>query len=314
MVTSVLIPSFGRPPALVRCLRALSVQTQRADQVIVVWQGLDTATRDAAIAMKSELGEALMVVHLPEPGIVPAENAALSIAIGEIILMIDDDAVAASDWLQKHVAFYEDPSVGAVGGPGINRFSDGTSFPQRAAEPTGLLTFFGKVHGNMHDHPSSWRTRPPRAAHHLVGYNMSLRRSTFDRFEENLRSYWQLFEMEVCLQVRRRGFKIVFDYSNVIDHFPSNTAYVADRTGDLAIKVYNSAYNHAFILGKHARPWQWPAILAYLLLVGNSNQTGIMGSVVSIYRRGNPGLEVRILFKTLASRLSGFRDGLRARR
>ena len=71
--------------------------------------------------------------------------------------------------------------------------------------------------------------RKPEAVDHLVGYNMSLRRAAFDRFEEALRPYWQMFELDACLQVRRRGFRVMFDFGNVVEHHPTNTAYVGGR-------------------------------------------------------------------------------------
>ena len=39
----------------------------------------------------------------------------------------------------------------------------------------------------------------------LVGYNMSLRRTAFDRFEATLRPYWNLFEVDACFQVKEIG-------------------------------------------------------------------------------------------------------------
>ena len=98
---------------------------------------------------------------------------------------------------------------------------------------------------------------------------MSLRRSAIRRFESRLRRYWQHFELEACLQVRARGYRIVFDFANVIDHYPTSATFVAGREGALAVKVFNSAYNHAFVLGKHLTGWKRVVCLAYLLGVGS---------------------------------------------
>ena len=35
----------------------------------------------------------------------------------------------------------------------------------------------------------------------------------------------------------------MFDYGNVVDHFPTNTAFIGGRDGDLQVKIYNPAYN-----------------------------------------------------------------------
>ncbi|HJZ94720.1 MAG TPA: glycosyltransferase, partial [Gemmataceae bacterium] len=171
--TSVLIASC-RPAALARCLDSLAAQAMPADEVIVAWQGGDTATRNAALAA-ARSGLPVRTVHSPDIGVVPAENAALDAAVGEIVLLIDDDAVAPPDWLARHLDHYRNPRVGAVGGPFTNVGSDGIPFSTRTAEPVGTITWYGKPYGNMSDQPLSWRLRPPTPVHHLAGGNMSLR-------------------------------------------------------------------------------------------------------------------------------------------
>jgi glycosyltransferase involved in cell wall biosynthesis len=313
MTSSVLIPSFRRPEALRRCLQSLARQTCRADEVFVVWQADDTPTRDAAEAARSELGDALHVIHCPTAGVVPAENTALAASSGEVVFLIDDDAVAPPDWLQRHLAHYADPRVGAVGGPADNIRPDGSAFPVHPSEPVGRLTWYGRLIGNAYDQPAAWRNRPPADVDHLVGYNMSLRRAAFDHFAEALRPYWQMFEADACLQASRKGFRIVFDFANVVEHHPVNTVYQGGRHGDLRTKVYNAAYNHGFIMATRMPPWRWPFILAYGMAVGNVSSPGLAAALVAVRRHGHPLREAGILLRTIASNLAGWRDGVRRR-
>ncbi len=312
MRTSVLIPSFNRPAYLARCLRSLARQSVPPDEIFVVWQGSDHATEDAANALAKELSCPLRVIHSPELGVVPAENLALDADSGDLILLIDDDAVAPPDWIARHLAHYADPQVGAVGGPADNFHPDGSPFPKRAIEPVGRLKWTGKLAGNMYDHVPEWRTRPPCVVDHLVGYNMSLRRTAFDRFEAGLRRYWQLFELDACLQVRAKGFRVLFDFANVVEHHPTNTAYAGGRDGDLTVKVFNAAYNLAFVLSRHS-PFGLRAVrLAYLLLVGSVGTPGVLGCLVSMWRFGRPGRELGILWNTWKSIVQGWRAGRKA--
>lgn len=314
LTISVLIPSHGRPEKLRRCIAGLAAQRRLPDQVVVVWQGDDTATRDAAVAALAQLPGRALLLHNRERGIVPSENMALAHATGEVILLIDDDAVPPEDWVGRHVAHYADPRVGAVGGPADNHRADGTPFPTRAVEPVGRLTWFGRLVGNMHDQPASWRVRPPSAVDHLVGYNLSLRRVAFERFEERLLPYWQLFEAEACQQARARGYEIRFDWGNVVAHYPSNTVFEAGRAGDLSLKIYNVAYNHAFVLARHS-PWVLRAArLLYLMLVGSSNVPGVLGFVVASALSRRPVAELRILWRTMRAHARGWRAGSVARR
>jgi glycosyltransferase involved in cell wall biosynthesis len=312
LTTSVVIAS-RRPAALTRCLQSLTTQSTLPDEVIVAWQGDDTATQQAATALIARVPYSLRVVHSLEVGIVPAENAALDAAAGELILLIDDDALAPSDWVARHVSHYADPQVGAVGGPFDNYETDGTRYVRRSREPVGTITWYGKPYGNMHDQLPEWRDRPPRPVAHLAGGNMSLRRVAFDRFETRLKPYWQFFEMDACLQVAARGYRLLFDFTNVVDHYPTTRAFAAGRDGDLAIKMHNPAFNHAFILAKHLRGWRRVAGLAFVLVVGTTAAPGGLGALVGIWRYGKPLREFRLLGRTCLAHLDGWRAGCRAR-
>ena len=306
---SVLIPSFGRPQRLLACLEGLANQSILPNEVVVVWQGDDFQTRDAITAASGALPYPLMDLHHPQTGIVPAENLALDYAIGEVIALIDDDAVPPPDWLKKHLEFYRDPTVGAVGGPADNWLIDGTLFPRRMVEPVGRLTSFGRVHGNMHTQALEWRSRPPAVVDHLVGYNLTLRRRAFDCFESGLRPYWQTFELDACLQVKARGFRVVFDFSNVVDHYPRGVVYGGGRNGDLRLKIYNGAYNMALVLAKHSPLGLRMLRLTYLLLVGSVSCPGLLGAFMGYWRYGDLRREVGVLLETWGAVISGWRAG-----
>lgn len=313
MTASVLVPSYRRPQCLLRCLEALAVQTTLPGEVLVVWQGHDSATRDVAEALIPGMPFDLRVLHNPEPGIVPSENLALEQARGSIVLMIDDDAVAPPDWVARHLSFYTDDAIGAVGGAFDNFRPDGTPFPKRDAAPNGTIAWFGKLNGNLHDHPREWRRRQPRPVAHLVGNNMSLRRKAFHRFEGRLLPYWQFFEADACLQVKQRGYRVLLDFGNVVSHYPSNRVFDGTREGDLDRKVFHSAFNHAFILAKHSVWWLRPARLAYLLFVGSMISPGLLAYFPAVLRYGDPAREARVLVTAVRYHRAGWAAGARAR-
>jgi glycosyltransferase involved in cell wall biosynthesis len=310
MTTSVLIPSYQRPAQLMRCIESLRRQTVMPSEVIIVWQGQDEPTRDICEHSRSEW---LKVVHCPSVGIVPAENAALRAASGEIVLLIDDDAVAPGRWLERHLVHYQDPTVGAIGGPADNFHPNGDPFPRRAVRPVGRLSWYGKLHGNMYDQNLAWRTNALEEVHHLVGYNLSFRRIALETFEAELLPYWQMFELDACLTIRSAGYRILFDYSNVVDHHPTNTAYEGGRQGDLAIKIYHGAYNHAFVLAKHSRGLQLAARMIYLLLAGSVGSPGMAAAALAVARYGRPVRELKILWNTWVHRIRGWRAGVKRR-
>jgi len=313
--SSVLIASYRRCEVLGRSLRALARQNTPPGEVVVAWQGDDTPTRDAVAALAAELPLNLLAVHACEPGVVAAENAALDRASGEVVLLIDDDAVADADWVGRHLAHYADPAVGAVGGPADCFDHRGVPNPLCTAVPHGRITWYGRFLGNMHDHPAGWRGRPPYDVDHLVGYNMSLRRAAFGRFEEGLRRYWQMFEADACLQVKARGYRVVFDPAIVVEHrVPyADSVYTPGRGGDMTVKVANAAHNQAFVLSKHTpAPLRWLRAL-YLFGVGTSSAPGPVLLPLTIRRHGRPGRELAVLRMAWRAQREGWRGG-RARR
>lgn len=313
LTTTVLVPTLGRPEQVRACVRAIGRQTVPPTEMIVVWQGDDTPSRDAAEALAPGLPVRLRVLHSVERGIVPAENAGLAAAGGDVVLLIDDDAVAPPDWLARHLRHYARPDVGAVGGPVMNRRPDGERFAERQSEPVGRLTWFGKPIGNMHDHPTAWSARASIDVNHLTGPNLSFRRRLLPGFERHLKAYWQTFELDACLQVRSTGHRVVFDFGNPVDHVPSNPTFIAGREGDLTLKVFNAAYNHALVLAKHSdwrlAPWR----LLYLLLVGSIATPGLLGAASAVRRFGRPAREAAILVGTWRAHLAGWRAGRRCR-
>ncbi len=312
MTASVLLVSLHRVAALRQCLASLAVQTTPPLEILVVWQGEDTVTRDAAGAMQAGV-PGLRVLHCPVKGIVPAENLALQQASGEVVLLIDDDAVAPPDWIERHLRFYADPGVGAVGGPADNLSPGGEPFPRRSQEPVGRLRWYGAIAGNMYDQDPQWRQRPSREVHHLVGYNFSFRRSLIPQFEARLRPYWQLFELDACLRIRAAGRRVIFDFGNVVRHTPTNTAYAGGREGDSELKIYNAAFNHAFVLAKHSPATLRAIRLLYLLTWGSRATPGLAGMLANVWTHGNWRREQVIWRNTVGSVWAGWKQGTAAR-
>src|SRR5690349_18795976 len=125
LTASVIIASLARPASLRRCLESLHTQATPPIEVVVVWQGTDVETRECVTQFPWNAPCALRHVHTPDVGITAAENAGIASSRGDVVIFIDDDAVASSDFVYKHLRHYSDSSIGAVGGPFTNFYPDG---------------------------------------------------------------------------------------------------------------------------------------------------------------------------------------------
>ncbi|MFE2728886.1 glycosyltransferase family 2 protein [Kitasatospora sp. NPDC059327] len=96
---------------LCAALDSIDAQRLRPDETVVVV--------DHCPALTARLADrpGLRLVESPErPGVSGARNTGVTVARGEVVAFLDDDAVAEPDWTLRLLAGYRDPRVLGVGG------------------------------------------------------------------------------------------------------------------------------------------------------------------------------------------------------
>ena len=151
MKFSVIIPAYNEKERIVIAVKSILVQNvgRRNFEISVA----DNNSTDGTARTAREAGADKIVLE-PEQGTNMARNAGYKISKGEIVVFMDADCVAPSDWLSRIGRLLENPSVAMVSGPydysftGVQAFLDkiwtGAIFPKMPA----LLEFlFGKKAG-----------------------------------------------------------------------------------------------------------------------------------------------------------------------
>jgi GT2 family glycosyltransferase len=153
-------------------------------------------------------------------GLSGARNTGVSLADSDIVAFLDDDAQAAPDWLERLIAFYDDPDVLAVGGRVEPVWEDGR--PPYFGEELDWIV--GCSHRGM-----------PRVAsevRNVIGANMSFRLEVLRQvggFNLALgRQGTKPFgceETEICIRSRMGapGSRIVYEPAALVrHHVPAN--------------------------------------------------------------------------------------------
>jgi GT2 family glycosyltransferase len=97
---------------LVAAVASVEKQTVATKEIIIVIdhnESLLTRARTRFIG-------AHVVENVAPQGLSGARNSGIAIASGEVIAFLDDDALAAPDWIEQLIAHYDDPLVVGVGG------------------------------------------------------------------------------------------------------------------------------------------------------------------------------------------------------
>ena len=104
-------------PLLRNCLESLERQIAAFDdfEVVVVDNGSTDETADYLAEWAAVSPLRCRVVVEPCVGLSHARNAGVAVARGQVVLFIDDDAIAPQGWVAAHLRAYGvDPSLDAV--------------------------------------------------------------------------------------------------------------------------------------------------------------------------------------------------------
>jgi cellulose synthase/poly-beta-1,6-N-acetylglucosamine synthase-like glycosyltransferase len=109
---SVVIPVYNDPEGLGECLHALSAQTYREFEAIVV----DNGSKDWDDAMVASF-PFVRVVREPRPGSYNARNTGVQVSRGGLLAFTDADCRPRPGWLAGAVSYLQsNPEVDAIGG------------------------------------------------------------------------------------------------------------------------------------------------------------------------------------------------------
>ncbi len=269
---SVIIPTYRRVDCLRRCLDAIAAQHRTPDEIIVTVRSEDVETMSL---LKAGSIPHVTPVTVVEGGVVAAMNAGLDAAAGDVIALTDDDAGPWADWLSRiEAAFLGDERLGGLGG--LDRQGPNGSVEDRHERNPGELRWWGRLTSGHH----SASPGPPREVVVVKGVNSAylagpLRKIGFDKRlrGRGAQVHW---ELSLGLALRRRGWKIVFDPSIGVDHFPAPRLDDDQRCQVNFPAIADAVHNETMLLYEHLSPVRRAVFFAWFLLVGTRGAPGLL--------------------------------------
>lgn len=283
---SVLIPTWRRPDDLRRCLLALGRQDRPADQVVVTVRGDDAETLALLDALSGDAAARAVERVIVEPGpLTAAMNAGLARTTGDLVALTDDDAEPRPDWLAKLELYFDDATIGGVGGLDVQPNGPPPVYGKRSV---GCLSWYGRLSGNHHRGAG-----PARDVDVLKGVNCCFRGDELRGLglDRRLRgkanvSHW---EVSLCLTLRRRGWRLVYDPAIVVDH-QVGTRHDGDvnaRGGFAAAPYVDAVHNQTLSVLDHLPRCHRAAFWLWAFLVGTQSEPGLVQAIRRIWWLGD---------------------------
>ena len=205
------VPTKDRADILARCLDALA--PQGADEIVVV----DDGSSDATQQVIAERDFANNVRRGSSGGRSAAKNTGMRSARGEVVLFLDDDAIAEPGLVDRHRAHHDarpEPYEALLGRVTWSPEVEITPH-MHWLENGGPLFAYGEI-DDPQDVP--WRM--------LYTTNVSLKRAFLEPFDEEL----PIFEdTELGYRLSRRGLRLRYDPEALAYHLRSETPERTER-------------------------------------------------------------------------------------
>lgn len=219
MELTVIIPTFGRPAKLLACLAGLARQTLARGrfEVLVGLDGGDGAAEEAIRAALAGHGLAGKALACPKRGPAFVRNRLVEQAIGELILLLNDDVVPQPACLETHLT-----EQGGLSRRGIEALVLGSA-PWKVQEPdrlfdrlvreTSMVFFYDRMSDDS-DPARDWGFR------HAWTLNLSLPRKLVAEagwFSESLPSP-RFEDIELAWRICARGVPVLYRPRAVVEH------------------------------------------------------------------------------------------------
>jgi GT2 family glycosyltransferase len=250
----VIILNYNGAHFLPDCLDSLEGNTPEGCSVMVVDNG---STDGSLVLLESRYPWVRVLATGRNLGFTGGNNAGAKASDSEIIVLLNNDTRVAPDWLSNLLKPFADPTVGAATSS-MRRFGDVTTMDSAGGCIDALAYSQDRGRGEP---ASKWGVSDEILF--PCGGAMAVRRAAL---EEPDRLFWdELFlyseDMDLGISLWRRGWRVVYQPSAVVEHHFSGTA-----GRNSTFKNRFAARNRVLVLRRHLSPFAKRTLLPSLIL------------------------------------------------
>ncbi len=210
LTLSVVVCTLDREGPLRQALLGLDRLTGPTIEVVVV----NGPSVDGTARLLGAYAGRIKTASCPEPNLSKARNIGLALCAGDVVALLDDDAVPHPFWARRLLARFSDPRMGGVGGYTVGRngehFQSRKIVCDRYGDSHMMTELFNEQPLNQ---PGSFMYPAP------MGTNVAFRRAALEEvggFDETFAYF--LDETDVCLRLVDAGWRVGFEPSALVWH------------------------------------------------------------------------------------------------
>lgn len=269
-LTSIIIPTFNQLSYTQQCVDSIVSRTDEPYELIFV----DNASTDGTPDYLNSVDGARVICNESNRGFAPAVNQGIEAADGDQILLLNNDTIVTTGWLEGLLeALHDRPDTGLVG-PVSNQVSGPQQIPVEYEDLASLDGF-------------AWRRREQREmtqADRLVGFCLLLRREVVDtiglldeRFEIGC-----FEDDDLCRRALEAGYKAFIASHVFVHHFGSVTFQASGFDFRAIMKENQKRYDHKWADRELQLPVIQPVTEKASRKTGTANGVANLGEIPEI--------------------------------
>jgi GT2 family glycosyltransferase/tetratricopeptide (TPR) repeat protein/glycosyltransferase involved in cell wall biosynthesis len=217
-VTSIVILALNQLEHTRRCLESLDAHTNLPHQIIVVDNGSTDGTPQFLSQWRAERPNRIVIRNETNRGFAAGNNQGLAIALGDHVVLLNNDTVVTKGWLGRMKQVLEEHSGTGVVGPVSNNVSGPQQVREADYESLAELPAFADKWSQEHAGQSFEINR-------VVGFCLLARREVIEKIgglDERFSS-GNFEDDDFCIRARLAGFKVRVAQDVFIHHTGGQT-------------------------------------------------------------------------------------------